>query len=146
MRLLALQDEKTTCEVSGFFGLRRRDNEQDPSSIFGIDARMAGYSWLQARRQELSPRATFMLSSPYPMSWAVRPAEQENPVPSVAVDHCRTLLGVVLADRLHFGRSGSNVAQLRAYMRKQVETWQRSELTDVTVISSGTAGRTSSGT
>jgi hypothetical protein len=40
-------------------------------------------------------------------------------------------LEVVLYDRLRIGRSGSDATEL-CPMRKQVEAWQRNELTDVT--------------
>ena len=40
-------------------------------------------------------------------------------------------LEIVFADRLHFGRCGPDAAEFRADA-KQVELWQRSELTDVT--------------
>ena len=77
---------------------------------------MASYSWLQARRQELLPTRYVHVVFTLPHELAPLALQNKKNLYHLLLQtSAETLLEVVLADRLHFGRSGSNVAQLRAY-------------------------------
>jgi hypothetical protein len=81
------------------FWTQEKGYEQDPFSIFGIDTRMAGYSCLQARRQELLPTRYVHVVFTLPHELAPLALQNKKILYHLLLQtSAETLLEVVLAD------------------------------------------------